>query len=119
MNSTPSLAHYACHRLIDEYGNLHSSSVVTLDKNTHFVVKYTPFDHTESPFIRWTGGIIILGQHPDTHPLYPGDTLSHYIQERATTPSPHTTTLVAWHTPLTDITSPLPTPLVRIEKAFH
>ena len=119
MKHSPSLAHYACHRLIDEQGKLYASSVVTIDKNTRFVVKFTPFDHTESPFTHWVGGTIILGQAPFTSPLLPGDSISHYIERMSTTSLPHGTHLVAWYTPLTDLNTQLSSSLVRIEENFQ
>lgn len=118
MTSQPRLyAHYACHRLIDECRNLHGPSVVTIDKQNHTVVKCKPFDHTESPFTNWIGGTVVLG---DSHipPLLSGHKLSDYIGRKSATPTSPTPLLVAWYTPLTDIHSPLPAPLMRIEEVY-
>ena len=118
MTSLPTYTSYACHRLIDECGFLHSASVVRIDKLTHCVVGFTPFDYTESPFIQWVGGTIVLA---DTHqsPFLSGFTLSQYIQQVSVSPLPPDSKLIAWYTPLTDIHTPLPTPITKlISEAF-
>ena len=101
--------HYACHRLIDQHGTLYPASVIRVDTLTHSVLKVTLFDYTEQPFTQWVGGTILLADHRQP-PLQPGHTLAEYIPQDL---SP-TSTLAAWHTPLTDLYSPLPAPLVRM-----
>ena len=55
---------YACHRLIDEEGDIHGPSIVTIDKESGCVLSHSPFNNEELPFVQWLGGVIVIKGNP-------------------------------------------------------
>ena len=118
----PSSKHtnYACHRLIDECGKVHASSVIALDEATGHVVAHSPFTNDEVPFTQWIGGTILL-THETKAPLTQGQCLNDYLHQGTKLPekaAPSSSPLYAWHTPLVDTAVPLSYPPTLLPSPF-
>lgn len=109
--SHPKCTNYACHRLIDERGGVHASSVIKLDNEGH-IVGIIPFNQEEQPFTQWLGGTILLTQEK-LPPLTQGECLEKYLRKAGNHPDT-ASPLYAWYTPLLDIATPLPSPLTLL-----
>lgn len=106
-------SNYACHRLIDEHGKVHPSSIVQVGKAEGRVHGHAPFNHEEQPFTQWLGGTILL-THEKRPPLTQGTCLEDYLRETVSRPLASSPPLYAWHTPLSDMSTPLSSPLTPL-----
>lgn len=113
----PSSPHtcYACHRLIDAHGEIHTSSIVNIDKNKGCVSDYKPFNNEELPFVQWLGGTILLSTEKEPANMANFKTLAEYLSQAIHSDNiiPNSP-LYAWHTPLLDIHAALTVPLQPI-----
>lgn len=111
MSSSPHTC-YACHRLIDVHGEVHTSSIVRIDKNKGCVSDYKPFNNEELPFVQWLGGTILLSTEKEPVNMANIKTLAEYLNQTTNSDNiPQNSPLYAWHTPLLDIHTPLPASL--------
>lgn len=109
--SYPKFTNYACHRLIDECGGMHASSIIKLDDEGR-IVGIIPFNQEEQPFTQWLGGTILLTQDR-IPPLTQGKSLEEHRCKAGNHPDT-TAPLYAWHTPLLDMDIPLSSPLTPL-----
>lgn len=109
--------HIACNRLIDEKGNLHGVSVITIDRHTHKLLNFKLLQNEEYPFTEWIGGTIVLLSGKNCA-LPQHQTLRLYMAHLSGLPRNYTDTgneqPEAWHTSLTELDAPLPHPLVKL-----
>lgn len=115
--NTDSQKRFACHRLVNVYGQMLGASVIVISSFDHTVGNVYPFGQEEEPFTQWLSGTILLSQ-AENQPLQQGQCINDYLMrmKQDLTGVQHSSLSVyAWHTPILDLHTPLTSPLLLLK----